>query len=80
MWLSSLVPPVAVRQALRYLAVRTPAVAKKALPKQYKAPKGSKREKQLRRAAMLYKTGNKKAAFALREKMEAAVRKKRKKK
>ena len=55
-------------------------MAKKALPKQYKAPRGSKREKQLRRAAMLYKTGNKKAAFALREKMEAAVRKKRKKK
>ena len=49
---------------------------KKALPKQYKAPKGSKREKQLRRAAMLYKTGNKKAAFALRERMEKKARRK----
>ena len=52
---------------------------KKALPKQYKAPKGSKREQQLRRAAMLYKTGNKQAAFKMRERMEAAVRKKGKK-
>lgn len=50
---------------------------RKALPKQYKAPKGSKREKQLRKASALYKAGKKKAAFKMREKMEAKVRRKR---
>ena len=35
---------------------------KKPLPKQYKAPAGSKREKLMRRAARLYKSGNKQAA------------------
>ena len=50
---------------------------RKALPKQYKAPKGSKREKQLRKASALYKAGKKQAAFKLRNKMESKVRRKR---
>lgn len=41
------------------------------LPKQYGAPPGSKREALLRKAAKMYKSGNKKGAFALRNKMEA---------
>lgn len=47
---------------------------KKALPKSYKAPKGSKREKELRKASALYKAGKKKEAFNLRENMEKKVR------
>lgn len=43
---------------------------KKALPSQYKAPRGSAREKALRKSAALYKSGKKKAAFKLRNKME----------
>jgi len=43
---------------------------KKALPSQYKAPPGSAREKALRKASALYKSGKKKAAFKLRNKME----------
>lgn len=50
---------------------------RKALPKQYGAPKGSKREKQLRKASALYKAGKKKQAFKMRENMEAKVRRKR---
>jgi|TARA_R100000084_G_scaffold98016_1_gene52094 hypothetical protein len=53
---------------------------KKALPKQYSAPKGSTREKKLRKAAKLYKSGNKSAAYKLRDKMEAKERGKKKKK
>ena len=53
---------------------------KKALPKQYNAPKGSTREKQLRKAAKLYKSGNKSAAYKLRDKMEKKERGKKKKK
>jgi|TARA_R100000231_G_scaffold6976_3_gene9994 hypothetical protein len=51
---------------------------KKALPKQYKAPKGSKRAAMLRRASKLYKSGNKQAAFRLREEMERKEREKKK--
>lgn len=43
-------------------------------PKQYKAPPGSKRAKLLARARKLYKSGNKQAAFKLREKMEEKER------
>ena len=53
---------------------------RKALPKQYKAPKGSKREQQLRKASALYKAGKKKQAFKMRDKMESKVRRKRAKK
>lgn len=49
---------------------------KKPLPKQYAAPPGSAREKGIRRAAKLYKSGNKVAAFRLRNRMEAAEMKK----
>jgi|TARA_R100001086_G_scaffold111572_2_gene56930 hypothetical protein len=52
---------------------------KKPLPKQYKAPAGSKREKLMRRAARLYKSGNKQAAFKLREEMEKKERAKKNK-
>lgn len=45
---------------------------RKPLPKQYKAPPGSAREKALRRASMLYKKGKKAQAFKLRDKMEKA--------
>ena len=38
--------------------------------KRYSAPKGSKRAKLIGRAQRLYKSGNKKAAFKLREQME----------
>jgi len=51
---------------------------KKPLPKQYKAPPGSAREKALRRAAALYKKGKKSAAFKLRDKMEKANARKKK--
>ena len=50
----------------------------KALPKQYKAPKGSKRAALLKRASKLYKSGNKQAAFRLRERMEEKEREKKK--
>lgn len=50
----------------------------KALPKQYKAPKGSKRAALLKRASKLYKSGNKQAAFRLRERMEEREREKKK--
>jgi hypothetical protein len=54
-------------------------VKKKApLPKQYGAPPGSKREALLRKAAKMYKSGNKKGAFALRNKMEAVNARKKK--
>lgn len=48
------------------------------LPKQYGAPPGSKREALLRKAAKMYKSGNKKGAFALRNKMEAVNARKKK--
>lgn len=47
------------------------------LPKAYAAPPGSAREKTMRRAAKLYKTGKKAAAFKMREKQEAQERRKR---
>lgn len=53
---------------------------KKALPKGYKAPPGSPRAKKLATASKLYKSGNKAAAFKMRdemEKKEAAKRKRR---
>ena len=53
---------------------------KKALPKKYGAPKGSDREKKLRKASKLYKSGNKSAAYKLRDKMEKKERGKKKKK
>ena len=52
----------------------------KSLPKQYAAPKGSARARKLARAAKLYKSGNKQAAFKLREEMEEKVRAKSKSK
>ena len=54
--------------------------SKKPLPKQYKAPKGSRRAALLKRAARLYKSGNKQAACKLREKMEDRERAKKKSK
>lgn len=54
--------------------------SKKALPKQYSAPKGSRRAALLKKAAKLYKSGNKQAAFKLREKMEERERAKKSKK
>lgn len=48
------------------------------LPKQYGAPPGSKREALLRKASKMYKSGNKKGAFALRNKMEAVNARKKK--
>ena len=48
------------------------------LPKQYKAPPGSKRAALLSKAAKMYKSGNKKGAFALRNKMEAVNARKKK--
>ena len=53
---------------------------KNPLPKQYNAPVGSKRYKQLKKAAKLYKQGKKKQAFAMRERMEKRIRDARKKK
>jgi len=50
------------------------------LPRKYSAPVGSKRYKQLKKAAKLYKQGKKKQAFAMRERMEKKVRDARKKK
>lgn len=44
-------------------------------PPHYKAPEGSARDKKLDRAKELLKQGKKKEAYALRDKMEAAVRK-----
>jgi hypothetical protein len=44
------------------------------LPKSYKAPKGSKRRAMLQRAAKLYRSGNKQAAYRLRERMERIER------
>jgi len=55
-------------------------VKKKALPAGYKAPPGSKRAALLSKAAKMYKSGNKKGAFALRNKMEAANARKKAKK
>lgn len=52
---------------------------KKPLNPAYGAPPGSAREKGIRRAAKLYKSGNKAAAFRLRNRMEAAEMKKMKK-
>jgi len=48
---------------------------KKALPKRYGAPPGSKRESLIRKAGKLYRAGKKKQAAAIREKMEAKERK-----
>jgi hypothetical protein len=45
-------------------------------PPQYKAPEGSARDKKLDRAKALLKQGKKQEAYALRDKMEAQVRKK----
>ena len=45
-------------------------------PPQYKAPEGSTRDKKLDRAKALLKKGKKQEAYALRDKMEAQVRKK----
>lgn len=53
---------------------------KKALPSQYKAPRGSAREKGLRKASALYKSGKKSAAFKLRNKMEKSYARKSKNK
>lgn len=50
---------------------------RKPLPKRYKAPPGSQREKMIRRASELYKAGRKKEAAELRERMEKKERKKR---
>ena len=50
------------------------------LPRKYDAPVGSKRYKQLKKAAKLYKAGKKKQAFAMRERMEKRIRDARKKK
>lgn len=50
------------------------------LPRKYDAPVGSKRYKQLKKAAKLYKAGKKKQAFAMREKMVKRIRDARKKK
>ena len=47
---------------------------RKPLPKAYKAPPGSKRAALLRKAEKLYKSGNKQAAFKLRERMEEKER------
>lgn len=44
------------------------------LPAGYDAPPGSARERAIRRAAKLYKSGNKQAAFRLREQMERRER------
>lgn len=44
-------------------------------PQNYKAPEGSARDKKLDRAKELLKQGKKKEAYALRDKMEAGVRK-----
>lgn len=44
------------------------------IPKKYGAPKGSKRRALLNKAAKLYKSGNKQAAYKLREKMEEKER------
>jgi ankyrin repeat protein len=44
-------------------------------PSNYKAPKGSTRDKKLDRAQELLKQGKKKEAYSLRDKMEADVRK-----
>jgi len=48
--------------------------AKSKLPVGYNAPPGSARERAIRRAAKLYKSGNKQAAFRLREEMERRER------
>lgn len=53
---------------------------KKPLPKGYKAPPGSARAKQLARASKLYKSGNKAAAFKMRDEMEKKEAKRRGKK
>ena len=50
------------------------------LPRKYNAPVGSKRYKQLKKAAKLYKSGKKKQAFKMRERMEKKVRDARKRK
>jgi hypothetical protein len=47
---------------------------KKPLPKGYSAPAGSSREKQMRRAAALYKAGDKQAAYRIRRNMEEKER------
>jgi hypothetical protein len=52
---------------------------RKALPRGYSAPAGSSRERLIRRAAALYKAGNKKAAQKLREQMEERERAKKSK-
>jgi hypothetical protein len=44
-------------------------------PAQYKAPEGSARDKKLDKAKELLKRGNKEEAYALRDEMEARVRK-----
>jgi len=50
------------------------------LPRKYGAPVGSKRYKMLKKASKLYKSGKKKQAFAMRERMEKRIRDARKKK
>lgn len=47
----------------------------KSNPAQYKAPEGSSRDKKLDKAKELLKRGNKEEAYALRDEMEAKVRK-----
>ena len=49
------------------------------LPVGYDAPPGSARERAMRRAAQLYKSGNKQAAFRLRDRMEERERAKKRK-
>ncbi len=46
----------------------------KAHPRQYKAPEGSTRDKKLDKAKELLKSGNKAAAYALRDEMEEKAR------
>lgn len=48
----------------------------KSHPRNYKAPEGSSRDKNLDRAQELLKSGNKEEAYRLRDEMEKAVREK----
>jgi hypothetical protein len=50
--------------------------SKKGNPKQYKAPEGSARDKKLDKAKDLLKSGDKEAAYRLRDEMEKAEREK----
>jgi hypothetical protein len=53
--------------------------ARSKLPAQYNAPPGSARERAIKQAAKLYKSGKKQQAFRLRERMERRERAKKKK-